>query len=669
MLAANLLANSDFGLNQTDLGENNWDIFHYGASDTVPAEQTREDKFKGWEISDAVELWSTGWGGWVELDSDTNGPRHHWKTDPGDTTVHPDRKKLTGGEHGSTSIWQTVDVEAGKVYALSFEFGGRNGYGADDNKLKVTVGGATTAVENTYTLTGEKTIYFTATGTQVTVKFADAGEDNTFGTLIREISLEETPWALDLDIDSDNVGGIEESDWEDELENNPYGLGKLLETSSNVGTAGAADPYGTYTPVLLAIPAGLDPSDPSVKIRFDFDPTGQAGSYRIWTARSTNPNRVNADALDGGHRIQSGTEYPLSKLRYDSDGYIDIFIDGFSETNRKTLKDVETLGKPEETIKATIVLNGNDLISDEVKYIITNRPSFFWELQERREVRDELASRGVYGEEGVAKDMPDFSLERLDSKDLLDLGVPLEIASLLSATNDVPGFTAALYRDYIGGPTDYALAFAGTNDVHDLIEDIWQGVGWQSAQYPAAMKIADRLIRTPGILGNLRTTGHSLGGGLASAASVVAAIPANTFNAAGLNVKSLMERDAAGNLLEDENGNNIAIYPNSLTNYGNANGLINAYFVDWDLLSFVQDHSPLVNALGTRIEMDGPFDQTLLIDGALVAGAYASGQVWATPFISALTLYTMTEAHFNTTVLYGLLVDEGADTDLLGYDL
>ena len=60
--------------------------------------------------------------------------------------------------------------------------------------------------------------------------------------------------------------------------------------------------------------------------------------------------------------------------------------------------------------------NGDDAAFDEVKYIVANEDSFYYALHTRQEVRNALASRGVY----EFKDMPKFSLQ---PKNAAGLGV------------------------------------------------------------------------------------------------------------------------------------------------------------------------------------------------------------------------------------------------------
>ncbi len=161
--------------------------------------------------------------------------------------------------------------------------------------------------------------------------------------------------------------------------------------------------------------------------------------------------------------------------------------------------------------------------------------------------------------------------------------------------------------------------------------------------------------------------GHSLGGGLASAASVVAGIHADTFNASGLRRETLLVHDLSGNVVYPEQ----EIYPGSLANYATATTLITAFYLDWDILSFVQDRKewqiPLVSyllptitiatpeigylfpsALGTRIEMDGSLDFEIAVYGPIPM------PIPLVPIPAAFAL--MGFSHMNSYLQYGLMV-------------
>ncbi|WP_172731598.1 phospholipase [Pluralibacter gergoviae] len=72
---------------------------------------------------------------------------------------------------------------------------------------------------------------------------------------------------------------------------------------------------------------------------------------------------------------------------------------------------------------------------------------------------------------------------------------------------------------------------SGIKNVNDWFNNFSQGVGADSPYYKNAVLLGRRLQRAS----NIDISGHSLGGGMASAASLSSGKPAWTFNAAGLN--------------------------------------------------------------------------------------------------------------------------------------
>lgn len=108
------------------------------------------------------------------------------------------------------------------------------------------------------------------------------------------------------------------------------------------------------------------------------------------------------------------------------------------------------------------------------------------------------------------------------------------------------GFRAELY---VPDPAIYegdakpVLTFKGTtpSSIEDWSNNFAQAIGERSDYYERAMKLATKLEAK--IEGGFEMSGHSLGGGLASAASAVSGAPATTFNAAGLHP------DTAGNYM------------------------------------------------------------------------------------------------------------------------
>jgi len=143
---------------------------------------------------------------------------------------------------------------------------------------------------------------------------------------------------------------------------------------------------------------------------------------------------------------------------------------------------------------------------------------------------------------------------------------PDELAKLGITQGDLSpsesGMMAEVFvKDGPNGPK-YVVAFRGTQSLNDWNNNLQQGLGYQSAEYEDAAKLAEKL---KGANVDLSFTGHSLGGGLASAAAVATGYSATTFNAAGL--------DAT------QSGPKTASTPH-----------VEAYYVDGEPLSAIQDN-------------------------------------------------------------------------------
>jgi len=202
----------------------------------------------------------------------------------------------------------------------------------------------------------------------------------------------------------------------------------------------------------------------------------------------------------------------------------------------------------------------------------------------------------------------------LDGEALADLGI--DPAGLHRGD----GFDAAVYRNDAG---QYVLAFAGTSSLTDWGTNLQQGVGALSGQHLQAIALAQSLSGAVGHE-NMVITGHSLGGGLASTASVATDIPAVTFNAAGVHPNTVL---AAGALGQGDAGyspgqiRNYHVRGEMLTTLQNPLGS----FVDH--VPFVGD-DPLPNALGTQIAVDPTHGPEIRVSRwAGLAGTFAPAVV------------------------------------------
>jgi uncharacterized Zn-binding protein involved in type VI secretion len=133
------------------------------------------------------------------------------------------------------------------------------------------------------------------------------------------------------------------------------------------------------------------------------------------------------------------------------------------------------------------------------------------------------------------------------------------------------GFRAALCCS----KNRFVLVFAGTDrGFLDRFKDfwhgnfpiaLWSGIGLniEGKQLKQAIDLTQKIVEQCGTE-NLRITGHSLGGGLASVASLVAGVKASTFNALGIPEKilkehNLIQKDICGLITRYNNGDMLTV--------------------------------------------------------------------------------------------------------------
>ncbi len=126
------------------------------------------------------------------------------------------------------------------------------------------------------------------------------------------------------------------------------------------------------------------------------------------------------------------------------------------------------------------------------------------------------------------------------------------------------------------GSDEFIVSFRGTQPESGILDnlkegsdvkaDIDQAIGLNTPHYQKTSEIAELIRARHGDSGQVSFTGHSLGGGLASAAAYKSGYPASTYNAAGLNMNTVVGADPK---------------------YA---GPVNAYFNAADPLNAVQDN-------------------------------------------------------------------------------
>ena len=154
-------------------------------------------------------------------------------------------------------------------------------------------------------------------------------------------------------------------------------------------------------------------------------------------------------------------------------------------------------------------------------------------------------------------------------------------------------FRAQVYMpdpEVFGPDAKPVLAFKGTESGSDWANNIKQGMNRESPYYQRAVELG-KLIKDEGK--SIEVTGHSLGGGMASATSKAGNFSATTYNPAGLHNKTV----ARYGVPEAEQGSddNIIIFR-----------------VKDEILTSFQENTPAPNAIGNTIHtLDKPRSQTL----------------------------------------------------------
>lgn len=206
------------------------------------------------------------------------------------------------------------------------------------------------------------------------------------------------------------------------------------------------------------------------------------------------------------------------------------------------------------------------------------------------------------------------------------------------------GFRAAIYQNPQG---QYVVAYAGTNpkETGDLGADATQAFGLDTKQYNQAIALAKEAEVAFGD-GNVAFTGHSLGGGLASAAALATDASAVTFNAAGLSNETLRS---------------LGLNPNASHEQVADSGQVRRYVVNGDPLTLAQQDLPVLpipyapplsppNAVGHELRIQAPAGTTPII------GAHG-GSGDNTTYVEALKQNTPYEPVDMSGTLPGLLSD------------
>ena len=237
--------------------------------------------------------------------------------------------------------------------------------------------------------------------------------------------------------------------------------------------------------------------------------------------------------------------------------------------------DPQNLENEDDAIVATQFVALRKMLDDAVSSITKEERSSEEFKQFQSSIDSALLSYDVYSDESIPGVLPK-GVSRVGPSDLAGLGLLND-----DLVDEESGYYSAIYKDKRDGAVKYIYVNRGTEGPpigfdKDGGSNVSQNLGKSSQQHAIAMRNAKRLKARIDKLNEengppykpitLSFSGHSLGGGLASAQALATNLPANVINPAGLH-KNTLETVGA--------------------DLSQANELINAYIVEGEILNAV----------------------------------------------------------------------------------
>ena len=367
------------------------------------------------------------------------------------------------------------------------------------------------------------------------------------------------------------------------------------------------------------------------------------GDIRIWTKQGTF-SRKNWSVTDEGDLVPcyTGASFlfdPIDLGFSDGNRTITLYVEGVKENYQNTWERVQQYKLPVNTIEFSVRVGSGEaagiVLTDEVKYIVASQDSFYYNLV-RQDVRAAHASQLIYSRASAKE----YSLDLLAANEIEKLivgdiiadcpNVEIEenvfeyqiqtksLVEVLATAETNLGYNIGLYREYVSGK--YILTFGGTdfNSATDWATNIEQAVGNpDTAQYMVAKSLGYEFSSSSFFTeDNLIFAGHSLGGGLASTASICASALGKsfntyTFNSSGANYETVKGKDEV--FAKYQNRYHVT-ESNIQTAVHYSAQYITAYHVDYDVVTIVQRLTPNVpSAIGLSIELDSGYDSIMVI--------------------------------------------------------
>ena len=179
------------------------------------------------------------------------------------------------------------------------------------------------------------------------------------------------------------------------------------------------------------------------------------------------------------------------------------------------------------------------------------------------EVENMRCAKAVYGARDVPTGPMPPGFKAPSEQDLAGMGLSQD---MLTPKNSK--FTAAVYMKdpAVWGPSPEpaaVVAFRGSTPAYqDWKNNFAQGLNVESDYYRRAAEIGTALASNDA---SAQVVGHSLGGGLASAAQGASGLPASTYNAAGLNAATVSRYAGKGLAAQAEQIQAIRVQGETLT--------------------------------------------------------------------------------------------------------
>ncbi|MFY0632985.1 MAG: PAAR domain-containing protein [Vannielia sp.] len=160
------------------------------------------------------------------------------------------------------------------------------------------------------------------------------------------------------------------------------------------------------------------------------------------------------------------------------------------------------------------------------------------DLAENQTAQDMAAMSAAAYLDGEGGELP-ANTRRATQADLEALGLHDGENDLTAMPDSDFNADVFVHTNPVTGEETYTVAFEGTtpDSAEDWGSNFGQGAGMETEYYRRANEIGRTASASQP--GKVRYTGHSLGGGMASAAATASGDPAYTFNAAGLHENSM----------------------------------------------------------------------------------------------------------------------------------